>query len=293
MSDIEKSHSPQDLQKLLELAKEYRQDCEYAEAERCASEARLILESQPLSPTVARTLSTAIYEIGYIRYLTGKLDESICLLTASADIAANSGHETSAAMSRCVAGYVSVMAGLANVDDFDPVAVASLPEIRRYIEILDESLAVFLAHQEEEVNVRSWVTNNPYDQIEAATWVGDRERAAKYAVLADEIEKKTALNRPYNLQSLVQARLCMLSGSWEDACDHFNRHIASLDTRMRPLSTRESGAYVAWQHGMYQLKASQTAEAIKTFENALTFRDDLANHIWKAKIRKKLDELHN
>lgn len=291
MANLDNTHISQDIEKLLELAKEYRQDCEYAEAERCLVEARTNLENQPRSPTVARMLSRAFYEIGYIHYLKGEFSDAIKLLTSSAEIAASAGYDTSAAMSRCVAGYVSAMAGLANVDDFDPEAVAALPEVRRYMAILDECLSVFLAHQDEGVNVLSWLTNNPYDQIEVATWLGDRERAIKYAVMADELEKQTALNRPYNLKSLVQARLSMLSGNWEDAREHFEQHITSSDLRMRPLATREAGAYVAWQHGMYNLKAGLTGEAIKIFEDALAFRDDLANHIWKAKIRKRLNAL--
>jgi tetratricopeptide (TPR) repeat protein len=291
MANLDETKTSQDIEKLLELAKEYRQDCEYVDAERCLTEARTNLENQPRSPGVARMLSRALYESGYIHYLKGEFTEAIDLLTSSADVATSAGYETSAAMSRCVAGYVAAMAGLAKVDDFDPEAVATVPEVHRYMGILDESLAVFGAHQDESVNVRSWLTNNPYDQIEAATWAGDRERAVKYAVVADEIERQTTLNRPYNLKSLVQARLSLLSHNWEDACEHFEQYIRSLDARMRPLSTREAGAYVAWQHGMYYLKAGRSAEAIEIFENALTFRDDLANHIWKAKIRKRLHAL--
>jgi len=70
MRDIRKAVAATNVDDLLRLAKEGRKHRDYIAAERYAMETQAILQDQPSSPSSARSLSAAIYEIGYIRYLT-------------------------------------------------------------------------------------------------------------------------------------------------------------------------------------------------------------------------------
>jgi len=181
---------------------------------------------------------------------------------------------------------VSVIASLAKVDDFDFQAVAPLPELKDYTETLDHCYGVFSTHREQnpqDPNVLRWLLNILYDQIEVAAWTGDLNRALRFVTQCRGLTAQ--LGTIYQNEYLIEARLSMLAGAWADACEHFDHHIRMVENIMDPLSEQESGAYVLWQYGNYLIKAGQTSEAIRRFNSALTFPDDLVNHVWKPKIR--------
>lgn len=216
------------------------------------------------APGGAAELSGVLYDRGYVAYLRGEAEDARQWLSQSADVAARSGNEISASISRCVEAVVAATFGGA-------------AEAERARQVLDDAMAVFERYAAADPNAERWVQNVLAHRIEVAVSLEDRPAAEASLRALERHPWARRYGDPETL-ALARARVARLQGDWAEAERELRLAIGE-----RPDPRREQLARIHLEIAEIRLLRGDLAGAHSAIAAARALPADCGNAPWQVR----------
>jgi tetratricopeptide (TPR) repeat protein len=240
-----------------------------------AAEIRALVDDLEVAGDLEQ-LGRVEYDIGYIHFLQGDLDEAEDLFTRAAEHSRDGGDPVGEWVSRCVHARIRFLR-----EDIAPY---------EFRDRLLEARGVFdagVADARKGPLAVRWQMNVKAHLFEAALAAGDEAGAEK----AFEELKEDAWIRQHDREAglrAVRGRLAMLRRDWDEAVRLLRAHL-KRDLSVGEKAEARSRDYLDLGIALQEL--GRTDEATEVWQRGLACPDHLGNGIWKERIRARMERL--
>jgi tetratricopeptide (TPR) repeat protein len=225
------------------------------------------------SPRAERLLSSVLYDLAYIDFLTGQVQAARDGFCASAQAARRAGDLTGF--------YISSVLDLL-VGFYDEAVEATALE-----PLLREALNCFQVAGAESPHGERWVMNAQAHLFEIACFVGDEQRATAELLLLEADPWIAALERS-ELRQRWKARYRLLMRDYDVACSLYEILLGDELNGNEASCVREGAARDVLDYGSALSGLGHVEHARDVWERGLSYPDHAGNWPWKPKIERRL-----
>lgn len=237
-----------------------------------ASRLLLTIEQELSKFGQSAELSRVEYDLGYIDYLDGNLDEAAHRVMKSAQTARRSGNEVGYCISACVAANIDWLIGMRQGDG----AAAT----RRMHKVLNASIKVFESRKFEDTTSERWVMNVYAHRFNLAYRAGDLAQACKLASLLETDPWLKGFGDDVSVER-CSARLNLLEGQYLEGAKRLE---ALALKRLKKSNAEEALAEDFMDAGFGYRLAGNEPMAQKMWDMAKQLPKSYGNHYWQTVI---------
>jgi tetratricopeptide (TPR) repeat protein len=224
-------------------------------------------------PRAERLLSSVLYDLAYIDFLTGQAQTARDGFRASAQAAQRAGDLTRYSIS----SILDVLVGF-----YDQVVEANELQL-----LLTEALDCFQAAAAESPHAQRWIMNAHAHLFDIACIIGDEERAAAELRLLESDPWIVAFEQ-FEPRQRWRARFRLLTRDYAVACSLYEDLLANELTANEASCVREGAARDVLDYGRALDGIGKTQHAREVWERGLHYPDHAGNWPWKPRIERQL-----
>jgi len=215
-------------------------------------------------------LSRLQYDLGYIGFLRGNVDDAIVWFSKSVVSSEKGGSQVSANISEIVSAHMQFSYGYINEDEFSQIINLTKPS---FIASADEG----------NETAKRWIMNVHGHLFSASYTKGELEKARVYFNLLENDPWFIRFDREEDLLP-YKAKMAMLNDQPDTAVQYFEKYFVDS-----PRLKQEAISSTYLDYGAALLQAGKPEEVLHIWDTGLKAHDDFGNRPWKQKIevRKK------
>ncbi|RLD46283.1 MAG: hypothetical protein DRI88_07775 [Bacteroidetes bacterium] len=221
--------------------------------------------------SIYKQLSTSYYELGYIHFLVGDFKQADAAFIKSIEHAQKSNNVVSEWITRCVKDRFAFISGIKTIDDFEAT--------------LDQAHEIFKEHQSVNHVAKRWMMVVKNHKFEVAFYRKDEKMLTRYY----NYLRTNEWNKAYNVtMELFKAQLALVKGRYDDAVHSYNQYLNEFTWEQ--IIKEESAAEYYHELGLAYYYKSDLQKARSAWKKGLKLNNQPGNHIFKERIRNRLQE---